>query len=281
MSWPGVGLIHHFGGSALVVSFCGWAWSVWKLTKLLLMVNILVTPTFGQHFTPNDASGHNWFNNFATPQRERFLFVNTDLERKSTNNIREENDLFLGPTFVHEPGTGDYQLVIQYSNWTQANINCKVTGYPKPNIRWRVDNITVPVGDSVDDQYAQQYWGPLNAYISVRNEGQTLTVGGLLSTFGPMQSENNIPVSNNFNQIPPHIEYASAINTRMPILISHHVQCLATNQFGSIISRPVIVQQCKYFRKIRKKILQIRMRFSKFKLKKFKSKKFSINFEQN
>lgn len=161
-------------------------------------------------------------------------------------NPKHDDELYSGPYFEIEPGLNHKAL--PYSNWTQATIHCKVNGYPRPTIRWRVDNVTINTVEQSDDSFAVHYWPSLNSLVSIRNEGQTLTIGGQQQQpqQQQQQSDSNRLVGN-YRHTPVQVEYASAnYHHHHSTIISHQIECLATNHFGSIISRSVAVQQGEF-----------------------------------
>ena len=85
-----------------------------------------------------------------------------------------------------------------------------------------------------------QYWPHLNAMITLRNDGQTLIIGGT-----PMNNGNgNINQHHHQHLYQTGSNYIHHSSLQQPYMtISHQVECLAINRFGSIISKPIIVSQ--------------------------------------
>ena len=179
-------------------------------------------------------------------------YINADRLRQFGTNIaneqtlnNEDSALYSGPVFVFEPEQRE-QYPLKYNNVTSAAITCKVSGYPTPRIDWRVDNITIafnnhgPLKDH-ETWSGQQLFVPLlNSIVTLRNDGQTLLVGGEANGTGLYQSSS-------FHSHHPFMSSsfasASLSSSTSGTSMSHQIECLATNQFGSIVSRPVFVQQ--------------------------------------
>ena len=193
----------------------------------------------------------------------------TNIQRLTMNNylhssgeLQEDIDLYSGPVFIIEPEQTNGPNPLLYSNVTSVQITCKVYGYPMPRIEWRLDNITIASSASLHDfsdhhfgstittptqtnSPTQQYSAQLNTVVSLRNDGQTLIIGG---QWNQSSSNNN---NNNIDQQQQQSTYSvytlSALHHHNHHLHhrNHQIECLASNQFGSIISRPVYLQQGK------------------------------------
>lgn len=145
-------------------------------------------------------------------------------EDDSDENLAESTP-YAGPLFVQEPSPAD--RVSYYSNKSHVTLECRASGYPVPGITWRVDNMTLHGSGhrtSLDEDRTHFYSTQLNTVVHLRHDGQTLIIGG-------GWSEDD--------------EHGESMASYHHSSLSHRVECLASNQFGSIISRPVMVQQQK------------------------------------
>lgn len=123
--------------------------------------------------------------------------------------------VYAGPHFLVQPGPTDQVLL--YSNQTKVSLQCRASGYPAPLITWRVDNLTLRGSDASELRH-YFYSEQLSASVMFRHDGQMLVIGG-------DGDDEDRPYSDS-----PYQYY------------QHRVECLASNQFGMIISPPVTVQ---------------------------------------
>lgn len=213
------------------------------------------------HFSQLPLSA-NRFNKFRNADTEA-----ADSPYSSPEGDDKESSLYSGPQFILEPeeqADQSYRQPLPYSNLSSVSITCKVAGYPTPRIDWRVDNISLSFinthpsssssssashqqhfSNSGDDDHQQQqeeqrqtlFSPQLNALVRLRNDGQTLLIGGQNKDFAGRNSSSSSAYSSFYSQL--HHHHHQQHQHFQP----RQIECLASNQFGVIISRPVYVQQ--------------------------------------
>lgn len=182
------------------------------------------------------------------------LYYNNDddYDYETNNNDGPE---FSGPIFIVEPNIASSSERYYDNQTLRLTLTCKAQGYPIPKIYWRIDNMTImnhhmnqqdmntAMMMESETEYSwdtPQYWPHLNAMITLRNDGQTLIIGGT-----PMNNGNgNINQHHHQHLYQTGSNYIHHSSLQQPYMtISHQVECLAINRFGSIISKPIIVSQ--------------------------------------
>lgn len=198
------------------------------------------------YLSTSDITNHDFVDGFVSqPYGNRYKSTaqSADFFHGSAASSLADTDLYSGPVFTVEPEQSD-RTPLCFSNVTSVPLTCKVAGYPTPQVEWRVNNISLTFSRSDHDEHRnqqpqhheehhrQQLYSPqLNAIVTLRNDGQTLLIGGA--------------VNGGAYQQPPSAHHHSFSNVALNSAV-HQIECLARNQFGAIISRPVYVQQGRF-----------------------------------